>query len=112
MDKYLGMLGLAKKAGALLVGIDMVLDGVRNSKTKVVVVASDASKNTLKQIKDKCVFYKAEYDIPGCTRAELGAALGRSETSAVAITDKNFYDGYKKACGNVAHDNKSSADRT
>lgn len=97
MTKALGMLGLARKAGALALGTDAVIEAIRKGKAKVVIIAADASKTTTEQIEKKCSFYKVEYDVPGLTREQLGSFLGRSVLSAVAILNENFYNGYKKA---------------
>ena len=97
MMKALGMLGLARKAGALALGTEAAIEALRNGKAKIVVIAADTSKTTLKQIENKCSFYKVEYDKQEFTREQLGNFLGKNGLSAVAILDENFYNGYKKA---------------
>lgn len=97
MTRELGMLGLARKAGAIALGTEAAIEAIRKEKAKIVIIAADASETTTEQIKNKCRFYKVEYDVvPGLTRQQLGNSLGRSVLSAVAILNENFYNGYKK----------------
>ena len=101
MDKALSMLGIAKRAGALLVGTNSVLDGIKLKKTKLVIIASDAAENTLKRITDKCNYYNAEYEQFCYTMEELGSAVGKEQSSAVAITDNNLLIGFRKSHNSV-----------
>jgi ribosomal protein L7Ae-like RNA K-turn-binding protein len=48
-QKILNMLGLARRAGKLVTGEELVVDEVRKQKAKLVFVASDASENTRKK---------------------------------------------------------------
>lgn len=90
-DKFLSMLGLAKRAGAAIVGTPMVISALKEKKLQIVFYPSDASANTQKRITDKCAFYgvpcvKTEY-----TSDVLGNAVGKlGAVCAVGITDKNF----------------------
>ena len=98
MTRVLGMLGLARKAGALALGTEAVIEAIRKEKAKIVIVAADASKTTTEQVENKCKFYNVEYDVvPELTSQQLGSSLGRSVLSAVDILYDNFYNGYKKA---------------
>ncbi|MEW3594645.1 ribosomal L7Ae/L30e/S12e/Gadd45 family protein, partial [Enterococcus entomosocium] len=56
--KALNMLGLAMRAGKLVTGEEMTLKEIRNEKTALVIIASDAGKNTQKKIKDKSSYYE------------------------------------------------------
>ena len=48
MSRVLGVLGLARRAGALAIGTNSVLEAVRKGKAYLVLIASDASENTAK----------------------------------------------------------------
>ena len=50
MDKVLGLMGLAKKAGRVAMGEDAVKDAVRYGTAHLVIIAEDASDNTKKSI--------------------------------------------------------------
>ncbi len=87
-DRITGMLGLAKKAGKLISGEDMVLDAIRSRKAGIVIVAEDASDNTKKLFHDKCRYYGIRIYEYG-TKAESGHA-------SMAICDRNFAESIKK----------------
>lgn len=48
MNKALSYVGLATRAGKLVSGDEIVLKAIRSSEAKMVIVAADASANTLK----------------------------------------------------------------
>lgn len=89
----LRMIGLAKRAGKLAVGTDAVLNAVRGSKgSAIVLIASDASPRTTKQITDKCSFYGVALVSLDADRSAIAAALGSKDgqISACAVTDRNM----------------------
>lgn len=88
-------LGLIKRAGALAVGSDTVIDTIRDGKAKLVLTASDASEETLKKFTDKTAFYGVKCEDAGLTKEELGAAVGKSNAAAVAITNESFVRAFR-----------------
>ena len=82
-------LGLAMRAGQVKTGESVILNDLKKNKIKLVIVATDASANTTKLIRNKCDSYHISLRIFG-TRAELGQALGKAERVNVGITDKGF----------------------
>ncbi|MBN2850110.1 MAG: ribosomal L7Ae/L30e/S12e/Gadd45 family protein [Erysipelotrichaceae bacterium] len=81
-------LGLAKRAGCILVGSKM-MDGIRSRKIRMVLLANDASDRTKKVVSDKCRYY----EIPcyeSLSMPELSLAIGFSHIAAVGITDDGF----------------------
>ena len=99
--KFSGLLGIAKKAGRVIAGTNLVTDAVRSgSPSKCphgVFLASDVSDNTRKRITNCCTYYEVPlYEIP-LTIAEVGDAIGKSgSTSAVGITDPGLCDALVK----------------
>lgn len=87
-DKILGMMGLAKRAGRLLGGQEMVLDAIRSGDAEIVIITTDASENTKKLIRDKCAYYHVPV-------FEYGTKMNFGNVS-MAICDKNFADAVKK----------------
>lgn len=87
-DRIKGMLGLAKKAGKLVSGEEMVLDAIRSGKAGMVIVTTDASDNSRKLFHDKCSFYRVPVFDYG-TREDFGHV-------SMAVTDRNFADSIKK----------------
>lgn len=90
MDKeLLNFIGLMNRAGALITGAELVLNGVRSGKVKLVLIDPSASENTLKKITDKCKFYNVSY-MKLTAGADLGRAIGKRSRKVIGITDQNF----------------------
>ena len=85
------MLGLSRRAGALIIGTDLVTKALPSGRVKLVMYAGSSSHNTEKKITDKCKFYgvncvKLTYD-----GDEIAHAIGKlSSVSVIGITDENF----------------------
>lgn len=90
-SKVLSMLGLSRRAGAVIIGTDLVTKALPSGKVKLVMYACDASANTEKKITDKCKFYGTECIKLSYDGGEIAHAIGKmSSVSAVGITDENF----------------------
>lgn len=84
MDKFLSTLGLARRAGKLLLGVDS-LTGYPKA-VSLLVYASDASprvKRALAGRRDPSV-------TPDYTKEQLGRAVGCKEAAVIAVTDAGF----------------------
>ena len=96
----LGIVGICRGAGKAIVGTDMVCDFLRKNAEKkgkssaeceiIVLEASDTSENTHKKISDKCIYYNVKHIRLASTCENLGRAVGKTSTAAVAIADRNF----------------------
>ena len=99
--KFAGLLGIAKKAGLVIAGTNLVTDSIRSGSVSkcphAVFLASDVSENTRKRITNCCTYYEVSlYSIP-LTIAEIGDAIGKSgSVSAVGITDAGLCDALVK----------------
>ena len=90
-QKFLSMLGLAKRAGAIIAGTDLVTKALPSGKIRSVIYASDASLNTKKRITDKCAYYNVKCICVDASVNELGHAIGRvAPSSVIGITNDNF----------------------
>lgn len=96
-QRFLSVLGLAKKAGAGVFGASAVCERVRSAKKPAAVfLASDASAGTIKRIRDKCAFYGVDCRAAPVTMEELGAAVGMRlgtdacGAAAAAVTDRGL----------------------
>lgn len=89
MDKALSMLGLAKRAGRITSGADMVEDAVRQGKAKLVIIASDAAKNSRKSISDCCGYYNVKI-LEYSDKEQLARAIGTDIAVAVAVNDEGL----------------------
>ncbi|OFI46268.1 hypothetical protein BG261_10450 [Floricoccus tropicus] len=87
-EKVLNLLGLAKRAGKLTTGEELVVKSIQNGKAKLVFVANDASENLIKKIADKTDYYKIRMtDI--FSSYELSNAIGEPR-KVIAVTEKGF----------------------
>ena len=90
-NKLENILGLARKAGAVIAGTDLVIDSVRKRKACHVFICSDASEATVKKLYDKTSFYKTPITELDLSMNELSRCVGLLRpTAAVSITNKNF----------------------
>jgi ribosomal protein L7Ae-like RNA K-turn-binding protein len=88
-NKFFQALGLAMRARKLTLGEEFVLKAVRSGQAKLVILATDAGKNTTKKMMDKCSTYQIPILQVG-TRVELGTAVGKGERVVMAVTDSGF----------------------
>jgi len=91
VSKFLSMLGLCRKAGAMIIGTSLVTDSLPKGKIKAVFYASDASFNTEKRITDKCRYYKTDCIKTSFSSEELSKAIGKkSAVCVIGVLDENF----------------------
>lgn len=100
-DKLLGLLGLARRAGWLIFGSDAVEREIKGGRAGVVLLSSDASPRTIKNIKEICEkagtdIYAVPYD-----KMAIGHAIGRGETAVAAVTDKAFSARVSEICRDI-----------
>lgn len=88
MDKWLNSLGLAKKAGKIVISLKLE-ESIKKGKVAMVIIAENSSDNSLKKWKNKCSYYDITYLVKG-TKQELGFSIGKDQVSAVGITSSDF----------------------
>lgn len=88
-DKFLGMIGLAKRAGKVITGEDLCSKAVKNGLSKLIIIARDASDNTKKSITNTCKYYNVKY-IETASKTELGKFTGADSRAVVSVNDDNF----------------------
>lgn len=90
-QRLYGMLGLAMRAGKVIVGTEQVCIGLSKGKIHLVLISTEASEGTKKKIGFKCEFYNIRsLEVNICTE-ELGRLLGKTYgPAAVGIADENF----------------------
>lgn len=89
--KYLSMLGMARRAGKLSMGHDMVDNAIKSKKATLVVFASDASERLFNEFQ---VTIDRYYKDLTCIRiaetiCELHSALGY-KAGVITVDDSNF----------------------
>jgi ribosomal protein L7Ae-like RNA K-turn-binding protein len=88
-NRWASLLGLANRARKVISGEELTVKEIRSGKAKLVLLAEDASENTMKKIKDKCSSYGVPLrKVPD--RYTLGHAIGKDARVVVAIIDEGF----------------------
>lgn len=95
VNKAMGLLGLAKKAGRVSSGESACKEAVRFGSSHLIILAQDASANTTKNITDSCKYYEVPYVTLG-TKESLGAAIGNAYNAVVSVNDDGFAAGILK----------------
>lgn len=93
--KVASMLGLAQRAYKLSSGATQVQQDIKSKKAVLVIVAADASDNTLKEYRDSCQFYKVPLVMWG-DKESLSHAIGKPMRTVVAVLDRGFADRLKE----------------
>ena len=95
--RALGMLGLAMKAGKVVIGTEQVIAFLQKGRLKLVLLSGTASEGTQKKIRFKSEFYKTPVCVLDLDTDELGNLLGKTYSPAVVgITDENFSNAITK----------------
>lgn len=90
-NRFLFMLGLARKAGAIIIGTELVTKALASGKVKLVIYTQNSSQNTTKRVTDKCKFYGVECEMTEHTSDEVSSAIGKSGSVCVlGITNESF----------------------
>ena len=86
-DPFLRMLGLARRAGKLAFGDELVREMCLDKKARCVFAAADAGASTAK----KAAFYAERANVPFVPlphgKDELGAAIGKNGCAVCAVSD-------------------------
>jgi len=88
-DRFLGLLGLAQRAGAVSSGSVACEQSLKKGKAKLIIVADDAAL----EVKNEYAFLAGKAGISFLTvpsKFALGAAIGKSQRVAVVVTDDGF----------------------
>ena len=80
---------LAQKAGKIASGDFAVKSALKGGKVKLLIIASDASDNSKKDIYYLAGLYSVK-TIEILDREQLGMAIGKAKRTAIAVLDANF----------------------
>ncbi len=88
MNKFLSTLGLARRAGKLTYGFDMVLSNLH--KTHLILLAEDCAPRTLRNIREAA----EEFGVPMMnipyTKESLGVSIGTKPVGIIGVADRGF----------------------
>ena len=82
-------LGLAYKAKKIAIGTDLSIEKMRQKKAVMILLASDASENTQKKIRDKASYYGIDV-MDTFTSEQLSKPIGKGQIKVIAILDEGF----------------------
>lgn len=89
MNKIYSMLGIARKGGKISIGYDVTCLDVKDKKSILVLMATDASEKTKKNVKFICDKYETKYIEYG-EKEILGKCLGRKVVSVLSVNDTSI----------------------
>ena len=99
-DKLAGMIGLAMRAGKLVIGTEQVCLSMAKGKVLLCLASSEASEGTRKKLRTKCEFYGVRMITHDIRIGELGRIVGKTYAPAcIGVTDVNFADAIAKLAG-------------
>ena len=107
MDRNLGLLGIAKKAGLLAVGGDAVNTSARRGNARLIITACDASDGAVRRARRSSEEGGAVYVSVPYSKFELGSITGRGSPGTVAFLDAGLAAGFVKG---LADTQKSYSD--
>lgn len=89
-DAFYSMLGIARRAGVLTLGVDGVLSAIAAGAAAAVFLDAGASDNTKKKLRDCCAFYGTALfeTVPD----RLGQAIGKPGRMCVAVAKGTLGD--------------------
>ena len=99
ISKLAGLLGMAKRAGRLVVGFDACIAAVANGESASLLLASDSSPKTQKECRFCAESHHADVTVLPLDKSALSAAIGAHKPVAVAaVTDDGFAGAIRSHC--------------
>ena len=93
-NRPLQVLGMAKKAGLLAIGSDAVKTAAREGSVKLIILASDTSKSSIRQAEYSAEDSKTISITTPYTKFELGSFTGRGSPGTLAFLDLGLAAGF------------------
>ncbi|MDE6034472.1 MAG: ribosomal L7Ae/L30e/S12e/Gadd45 family protein [Ruminococcus sp.] len=94
-QKTADLLTICIKAGKVVKGFDSACEAVRNGMTYCILIASDTSEKTVKEIEFVCKKKSVPVLNTGLSKEEIGRLCGKV-TAIIAVCDRGFADGFIK----------------
>lgn len=99
-DKVLSLLGLARRAGKAALGFDPTVDSVKNKQSQLILISSDISPKSRKEL----LFSLRDEDVEmldvAYTAEQIGFALGK-KAKIISVNDAGFAQSVKKLLGST-----------
>ena len=88
-DRVLSMLGIAAKSGSVVSGEFSTEKAVKDGKAYLVIVAADASENTVKMFRNMTDFYEVPMYLYA-DKETLGHYIGKEFRASLAVTNEGL----------------------
>lgn len=90
-DKFLSLLGMARKSGNLCLGHDAAVSSVVKNKAKLCIISEEGSERLKKEMNHACSFENKNIPVAvvNYTITELSKAIG-SKAAVITVTDEGF----------------------
>ena len=96
-----GILSMCRKAGRLVMGMDMVKDSLENGEAKAVFVCNDISEKSLKEVKFFCNKYGKKLFALDYTMDQAGQCIGK-KVGVISVTDGGFAKSISKGLEQIS----------
>ncbi len=104
MNKIMGLLTMARRAGKLSFGMDMSKDACKRGISKGICTANDVSPKSLKEIKFVCMVENVPLYSLGMDMEAVGAELGK-KVGIISVNDSGFMKKAKAYMEEIEIDN-------
>lgn len=94
-QRLLRLVGLGVRSRGVVVGVEQVRDAVKRDKLALVIIAPDASRHSLEKVVPLLRARGVRF-VEGPPAVELGAAVGREQTAAVGVVDRDLARGMRE----------------
>jgi ribosomal protein L7Ae-like RNA K-turn-binding protein len=95
VERMLRLLGLGVRAKRVIVGVEQVRAAAKKGTLALAVIAPDASANSLAKVLPLLRARRVKF-VEGPSAAELGAAVGKEQTTAVGVLDPQLASGIRE----------------
>ena len=89
-NKFLNLLGMARRANMLSPGRDASVAAAKERKAKICFISSDASSRLEKEMRTVCEERNIQVIRTPFTMAETGFAIGNKTVGVITINDEGF----------------------
>ena len=93
--RVLRLVGLGVRSRGAVVGVERVREAARKGKLALALVAADASKHSLDKVVPLLEARRVRI-VRAASASELGQAVGREQTAAVGIVDRQLAKGIRE----------------
>ena len=96
----MGFLGICRKAGRLVCGHDAVVETLRNSQCRLVMLSSDASARLVREMEFECLRDGRSIEVlkTACSMEDFAAGIGK-RSAVYSVTDDGFANKLKQKFG-------------